>query len=497
MTWATTGGESRQKISLQDIISGAVEELTEIETSQRTQSQKTKLYKRLSDKIKTALHEDGRKKDEDKVALTTYKRYLTKVRNAIKDAGFTHHSLTSDVAREGTLPRVMKDYPEYADLLAPVASEPAETIGARIHEILKTIQADKGNKRRSKAYAAVKAMKTDHEVLYHLIMDDVQKADLADHSEAALIEKKTNTVSLAYADIQAMIKEGLQGTSYTKQAFSLALASGRRAIEILFNADFQKTGENRVMFDGQAKKQAGIEVEAYEIYTLIPADDFLKAFAAFRKLEPVAALHADFGDMDREQRNTEINRRTAKTMNEAAKSLMKDDQRMFKDSRAIYTRICIDQFWKTDEQWKDADEDVFAKHLLGHGDYAAQAHYKQFKIDYTAPASTEQGDTQDTEHDRTGGDSADGQQQTAKKKDKEPRDIAALTKTVEQFVNDNPTRDGLLTYHHKAVEWMLTNPDKKLSQTALQKQVGGNRQTIKDYLGVIAGELETYNEKRG
>ena len=493
MTWVNTGGASRQKIDLPAIISMAVEELTEIETSQRTQSQKTKLYSRLADKIKTRLHEDGRKNDDDKIELTTYKRYMTKVRNAIKALGFTHHSLTSNVARAGTLPCVIKDFPEYAELLQPLVNEPAETIGARVHEILKTIQADDKNKRRNKAYAAVKGMRVNHEILHHLVMDDVQKADFADHSKSALLEKKTNTVSFAYADIQAIIKEGLDSNSYTKQAFALALASGRRAIELLFNADFKKAGDNRLMFSGQAKKQAGIDVEEYEIYTLIPADDFLTAFEAFRKLDPVAELRADFGDMDREQRNTEINLRTAKTMNQAAKAMMKDSGRIFKDSRAIYTRICLDKFWKTDPRWLTSDEDVFVKHLLGHGSYNSQANYKNFMIDYSVQAEA---DTQDAAQISTGSDNTEEQQKTAKATAKETREIAVFTKAVGAFVQANPSRKGLLAYHQKAVNWMMENPDKKLSQTALQKQVGGNRDTIKIYMDVIGGDLETYNKKR-
>lgn len=513
MAWSNTGGASRQKIDLPDIIESAIAELMEIESSDSSQSQKTKLFGRLAQKIKTALHEDGRKNDDDKIAVTTYKRYMTTVRNAIKETGLTHHSMKSDIARAGTLPRVMKDYPEYAELLEPLATEPAQTIGARVNEILKVVQADKGNKKRRAAYTAIKGMKTDHEIIYHLNLSDVDKADIAEKEMNSLSEKKTDVIELAYADIQNIIQEGFKSAAYSVKAFAIALASGRRAIEIIFNASFTKTGENTVMFDGQAKKQTGIEVAPFEIYTLVPADEFLKAFEEFRNMEAVQKIHEDFGGLDREERNTKINGRTAKTFNETAKRLLNDNDRIFKDSRTIYSRVCIDTFYQTDSKWKGADEDVFLKHLLGHGDvstagasdeektgrgFGGTMNYKQFKIDYTAPASTEQGDTQDTEHDRTGGDSADGQRPTTKKKGSEPREIAEITKAMKQFIDANPEREretqagsvGLLTLHEKVAVWMQENPTRKVTLSALYKKdkggIGGRQDTIRDYLCILS-----------
>jgi len=486
--WAVTGGDTRQKIDLSKIIDSTLEELKEIESSQRTQSEKTKLFKRLAVKVKTALHDDGRKKDDDRIKITTYKKYMTTIRNAIKAQGYTHHSLNNTTALAGTLPRVMKDFPEYAEMLATLRNEPADTMGARVHEILETIRADKANKRRSAAYTAVKGMRTDHEIMYHLKMDEVQRADFGEQHAAALDEKKNNTVQMAYADIQSIIADGFKAHAYSRRAFALALASGRRAVEILFNASFEKTGAHTVMFTGQAKKRTGIEAESYEVFTLCPADDFLKAFAAFRQMEEIQAIHNDFGEMPREQRNTEINKRTAKTLNDAAKAMLASKERSFKDSRAIYARVCIDTHWN-----KATDEDAFVTGLLGHDNNNAQAHYKQFIVDYSAPATTK-----DTQGDTSGQAQDAGEQETAddKAKRKAGRDLSGVRKALAAFIAENPTREGLGKYHQKVEAWAALNPSKPITQTALQKQIGGNRQTIKDYLSVLSAPLDAYNEKR-
>lgn len=489
------GGESRQIVNLQEIIDSTTKELHEIESSKSNQSTKTKKFKRLADKVKNKLHDDGRKTKAIKV--TTYKRYVSKVRNAIKETGLTHHSLHGKTARAGTLARVIKDYPEYKDLLEGLKTEHAETIGALKNTILKNIQADKTNKRRGAAYKAVKAMNTDHEVLRHLFMDEVDMADWSTHKTDSLADKKQNTVDLNYNDILKTIRDGLSTSSYTRQAFALALASGRRSIEILFNAAFKLTGENTVSFEGQAKKQTGIETEAYEIYTLIPADEFIKAFEAFRNLPAIEKMHSDFSDMNREERNTEINRRTAKTMNEAAKRAMDDNARVFKDSRAIYTRICLDTFFDSDSRWDDADEDVFTKHLLGHGDFTAQAAYKQFKIDYEAPESqTDIKPTADTD-DQT----ATGEKQGGGAPEVKNKELKKAEKILKKFIKENPSRSQLMDYFHLVVIWVDANPNRKITFSALYKKdkggIGGNRDTVKDFLSITADSIQAYNDSKG
>ena len=54
------------------------------------------------------------------------------------------------------------------------------------------------------------------------------------------------------------------------------IASGRRAIEVLLTGAFEAVGEYTVRFSGQAKKQTGVETDAYDIYTLIPASEFIR-----------------------------------------------------------------------------------------------------------------------------------------------------------------------------------------------------------------------------
>jgi hypothetical protein len=492
MAYSVIGGETRKKIDLTAITEMAVNELHKIEASNNTQSEKTKLFKRLAAKIKNELHEDGRVKDSAKIAMSTYSRYLTKVRYAITAAGYTHHSLKSPIATANTLPRVMNDYPEYAELLEKLRDEPAVTIGALKKTIMASIKGDKHNKRRSAAYDAVSALKTDHELLQQLYMDKVQRADRKESALEALNEKKHNTVRLVYADVVKMVTDNINSESYSRMAVGLALASGRRAIEVVYTGSFEQTGDNTVMFTGQAKKRAGMDAGAFEIFTLIPASDFITAFIAFRSTDAVRRIHSDFAEMDKDARNTAVNARIAKTFNEAAKAIFSSKERTFKDTRAAYTRICLDTMWD-----KKTDEDVFVVALLGHDGYTSQANYKQFAIDYTAPATI---DTSTIEYTPKS-----AQLTTVEHDKKELRkasgELAGARATIEAFVSANPARHAMLNYHNLVEEWAAANPSKPITFSGLVKRekggIGGNRNSVKDYLSVLEAELNVYNSKRG
>ena len=474
----------RQKIDLNTITQDTIQELKEIEALQVSQSEKTKRFKRLSDKVKTKLYEDGRKSEVAKLSLTTYKRYLSTIRNAVKGGLGTHHALQATIAKAGTLERVMRDYPEYRALLLPLRTEPAPTIGLLHKNILAQVLKDETSKRRNEAYAEIKGLKINHEFLYQLKMDEADKKQYSDLSDESLEDKKNNTITLNESDIKAVMSENLSASSYAKMAFALALASGRRAIEVLLTGAFDAVGEYTVRFGGQAKKQTGVETDAYNIYTLIPASEFISALERFRALEPVKALQV-FNALDREERTKAVNARTARSLNDAAKELLQDKERSFKDARAIYTRLCLDLY----QAKSGKDEDAFTKSLLGHADYDAQAHYKQFIIDYTNSTTRALPDANEPVSEPV----APVDAKTIKKKG---RELDEVTVAIERYVTETG-RDGLRAYHAKVIEWAARNPDAKLTQTALNKGIGGNRQTVKRYLEEAAPlEIAAYNLAR-
>jgi len=482
-----TGGASRQKINLSKIIDNAKKELLEIEALKIPQSPKTKKFTRLATKIKNELRGDKRKFIDKKtgkydpkkqISLSTYHGYLTRVRTALKELNIKHHSLPSKIK---TLTR---KYPEYKKELKAILDEPALTVGNAKAQALKSIKESQGINRMD-AYKAVNKLKIDHDVITRLVKTDLEKAEHDDFQKQSLKRKKQNTVTLNYFDIKTMITELLISNAYSNRTLALSLASGRRAIEIIYTADFKVTGKNTVLFSGQTKKRQGVQTDDYEIYTLIPAKDFVKEFRKYRNMKMVKAIHADANKFttDREK-HIYINLRVAKTLSEATKRAFRafctDDshkKRVFKDSRGIYTRIVLDKFFSTDKRWESKDEDEFLKVLLGHSDYKDQRNYKQFKIDYSEKT-----------------DAQPESKENSKKPLKNP--LNAIDEDIKAT-----GKKAMVALHERVKIWARNNPDWKLSQTVMTKpkgvgKIGGGRALIKEYLLIAQPAFNKYNEAK-
>lgn len=472
------GGAAHRKINLDTIKEYAKKELLEIEALPIAQSPKTKRFTRLAKKIKNDLHGDKRKftdhetghyDPKKQIALTTYHGYLTVIRNTLKMLDIKHHSLPTKIRT------LTKRYPEYTALFQRLLNEPARSVGAVKAATMKQIQADTQNPHRARAYKEVKALKVDHDVITRLVKEDIEIADRAANEERTLTQKKQNAITLHYQDIMRMIDELITANAYSKRALGLALACGRRATEILYTATFKVAGENTVTFSGQTKKRYGTQVNDYEIYTLIPANDFVKHFNEFRHSDSIKEIHADADEKPEDERNKYINARTAKTMNTTTKHVFNDKARTFKDSRGIYTRICLDRFFSSDRKWDYSDEDEFLKSLLGHSDYKDQRNYKQFKIDYQEKTA-------------------------APERDIEPlneRDNIQPLKDIDDVIRATH-RKPMVALHERVKAWASKNPTWALSQTVMSKpkgvgKIGGSRPLIKDYLALAAHAIAQYN----
>ncbi|MCK5896699.1 MAG: hypothetical protein KAG20_07830 [Cocleimonas sp.] len=470
-----SGGDSRQKIILSDIVAFAKKELVEIESLSIKQSPKTKRFTRLAKSIKMKLRGDKRKFGKGKIkpiALSTYHSYLTDIRNELKALDIKHHSLAP------TVKRLSKLYPEYADLFADIEKEPALSVGAVKAEVMSLIQDDKMGANRTQAYSAVKMLKVDHDVVTRLVKSDVEKADRAQNEADSLRNKKQNAVTINHKTVENIIDAMIKSKAYSKRALGLAMATGRRSIEILFTGDFKATGSNTVMFSGQAKKRYGTDTEEYQIYTLIPADKFVKAFKSFRNMKVVKDIHEKANKEAPSKRNTFINMRVSKTLNEATRRAFDDSKRVYKDSRAIYTRICLDKFFANDKEWKTKDEDEFLKSLLGHSDYKDQRNYKQFKIDYSELKEEVV--------------SEDRLEQIAS-------NISILDELDEKVFKSN--KRAMVALHERVKAWAVNNPEWSLSQTVMTKpkgvgKIGGSRKLIKEYLIIAQGAIDKYNANK-
>lgn len=454
------GGQTRQKVELQKLIDQLLRDVVAIDSNEDlTRAEKTKRLGRLADRLKNKLYEDRRRKEEDKLKASSYRRYLTEIRKAVTARNWRHHSV------EEAAQRLAKRHPRYAEqLLAMADLQDITSLRLAHRDLLAQIRQD----RDDSAFEAVQAMKLDHEIMRHLTLPAATREQLATDAVERLEERAVNTVSINYhwlmqtiAELLAageMDREGGWRHFYSHRALALALATGRRAVEVLKLGRFEKVGDFELEFSGQAKQRGGVDYgQSYRIYTLLRADLVLEELDKLRAMPEVLELqHCD---------NTEVNRRTAKTLNTVAKRVFDRPDAVFKDSRAIWARIVFETHFNRDERWRRVNETVFWREMLGHEDMDTQESYKAFKIDYATPA------------------------QPAAPAAKFASRLEALQALdSHEQIAGRPAMEKLHAWVKSTVE---AAPEARISQKAIATNVGSYRGLIKEYLELAAEALAT------
>ena len=515
-----------RKIDLDMVIDDLFKDIEEIDSSDKSQSRKTQSYKRAAQKVIKALYGLRARNKANAISLNTASKYLTKVRNQVSKRGWLHHRY------QPTIIRLKSKYPQCIHLLEPIEEQELETTRLRVKALKeKLLQVDRLEKairaisledtnyktsinNISKAfpdwsmellhlksedkegrsgeinkllstivecrllYNEIGGLKIDHEVMRWLIKDDFSSAESAETSASALSTKKAQTIDIDYPTIMSRCEYLLSPVNlsvwkWEALATGIALATGRRAIEVLIQGEFEQTGKYSISFSGQAKERTGIDhTNKFEIYSLIDADKVISAIEVLRNYPNIKTMIKELNDGRHYQFNELVHNRTATHLNNFMREMMSGANIdtgigrnwVFKDTRAIYAAICFKLFFDTDDRWKNVDQDMFFQTLLGHSDPKAQAHYKQFKIK------------------RAG---SKWKSIVAKKKDR-------LTE-LELFNNNediiNSSRGSMIKMHDNVKALIKQNPNVKITQRIIKDNFGGNYATIKKYLAIVDDAL--------
>lgn len=447
-----------RKVELGDLVEQLVKDVKAVDgNDELSRSEKTKRMGRIADRLKNKLYEDRRRKEDDKLAPSSYRRYLTIARKAITEQNWRHHSI------EESAQRLAKRHPRYAEqLLDLVNHQDISALRVAHHELLIKIRQDKD----LDAYQDVSDMKLDHEIMRHLTLPKATKVQLAAEAVEAREVKATNTVDVNYYWLidtisellySTQIRDGVASPYFSHLALGLALATGRREIEVVKQGRFKKVGEFEVEFSGQAKRRSGVDYDSsYRIYTLVAADVVIEALNKLRSLpEAIELQHLD---------NVAVNNRVHSNLNQLAKRVLGSPERVFKDSRPIWARVVFELHFNRDPKWRGVNEDIFWREQLGHEDTETQQTYKQFKITYAKPEGAEV-------------------------KSEFASRLEALQALDKHEKVDG--REAMLKIHNWVKATVEGAPDARITQKAISVNVGSYRPLIKEYLELAAEALAT------
>ncbi|ENG2646468.1 protelomerase [Salmonella enterica subsp. enterica serovar Banana] len=518
------------KVQIGELIKKMVEEVDEVERSDRSQGDKTRRYAAIANKFKTALFTDKRKYRGEgikkRITANTFNAYISRARKRFDDR-FHHHF-------EKNVTRLASKYPRYANELQEWLDLPAADVRQRLGALqshLKMIMplaeelssiklgaagTQKKIQRLSQKYPSwqlainelagtnwtvardeiyqtfqqgerlldeLSQLKINHEILYHLQLSPAERQSIQQRWADILSEKKRSAVSIDYPRYMQAVYDLLSAplahynlstrVGMAPLAFALSAVSGRRMIEILWLGEFKATGRYTVEFTGQAKKRSESDVVARSIYTLCDSQLFIEKLEALRNCPAAADFYEiteGYGELDTRSENARIGAVTAKAFNPWVKDFFGDDRRVFKDSRAIYARIAYETWFRYDPKWQNVDEDVFFSEILGHDDENTQLHYKQFKLlNFTRTWKPDTG----VENRRLA-------------------NLQALDNEMIGFAKG----DAGVRIHTTVKELIEANPDAKITNSTLRKY-GFNSPLIRRYLEFAADALEQFVGENG
>ena len=509
--------KKNQKLQLHKLINQLINDVDSVEKSDIPQGQKTAKYKALATKFKNALFNDRRKFRgrglDNRITLKTYSNYLSRTRKLFDNK--LHHSFTNE------LTKLIKKYEiyEYANLFNSWLNEDPAQIRIQLLELQKKLKnglilIDK-YKPNSKNTALIKSypewsksikkgtliddvktgenllndlsrIKINHEIMYHLTMDQNERAAIKIKSDDSLKNKKRNTVTIDYQQYLNAIYDILSRPDVTfydehrktiaPLAFALAAVSGRRMIEIILTGQFKKIGKYKILFSGQVKKRTENENFEREIYTLIDSNLFIKKIKLLRSLPALQNIDELISDNiidGRLIRNDKIiiNSVFSRYLNDFTKIFFNDERRVFKDTRAIYARIVYEKYFKFDSRWANVDEDVFFAEILGHDDDETQLHYKQFKLENFDPKYIPI--------------------------EQENKRLIAL----QSLDDDMPSLarfDAAVKIHNWVKSQVAENPDANITTYSIRKNLTAKPTTVAKYLQHVANALQlTKNPENG
>lgn len=515
---------SKVKISLQKIADALIADVKAIETSSRSQGEKTLAHKRAAKKAMNALFLDKKKYGGDKVnnriKLATFSSYLARLRRELEALGYHHHLLAREAGR------MVNRYPLHAHLFQPFLEEgktPAELRQVKLDakealqqerqlaDQLNAVNYTKGYKaallklakeypgwrerieslvdqngrperlaelRRSfaevaGAWADLDKLKIDHEAIVALAMPKDLRESLQQGADQRLADKQRSTILIDYPTY--MRKLGLLLTQpwatfgdlkrwdFDMAVFALCGATGRRPIEIILLGNLEKIDNERLRFTGSAKKRDGVKDEARVIYSLFPTDMVMAAFTWLRSTDRAQG----FAGTDPTQLRTQeviINGIVADKLNQLARRVfygVGQAARLY-DTRAIYARICYERWFQHDARWERVNEDGFFSEILGHDDPTSQLNYKSIKLDRFDRKQV--------------------------KVETMPSRVDALA-AFDDKMADLARGDAAVKLHQWVKDQLAADPGKVINQTVIVREYKAYRPMVKAYLELVGDAL--------
>lgn len=304
-----------------------------------TASAKRTRYERIYIHIRKRLYkDDGRKtniKDTDRLSINTIQGYNAEIRNAIKAAGIV------GIERDKNCNELIQAYPDYKDLLSQIKHASADTLKDVISSVRKKISSD-NTILSEKVVRDLKKRHFENLVVRRLHLSEGVAEQRINKIANNLRKRKENEFSLSLASIKRIMGECLASNRFDELAVGIALATGRRAIEVVYAGNFSKTrNKKEIKFTGQVKASRIFDETPNIIPMLVTADTVIDAVQRLRKTPFYLKTLKVVKDNPEVNPHVLFNRRMANALVSVIRKKFDNDDMVFHTSRVIATKTAL------------------------------------------------------------------------------------------------------------------------------------------------------------
>jgi len=233
-------------------------------------------------------------------------------------------------------------------------------------------------------FEALLGLRIECNAIYAFRTDKGVALRLKNEAASRLFAKHDKQIMVSRAKVEALLLELPKSQHWVDLAIFIALASGRRMIEVVKVGNFEPVDNYHVLFSGQAKMKTRDDATPYKMPILVDESVFFEAFYKLRaELEKVKFC----GSLVKDLHNDKVNASLAQRLNKYVRQFLGDpddnlnkvSRLTFKSLRAIYANMAAKRFHDTAEM----SIEVFYSNLLGHGaeDVLTQTSYKGIVLD--------------------------------------------------------------------------------------------------------------------
>jgi hypothetical protein len=365
-------------------------------------SVKRRRYKRCVTHIKSELYTSKTKSEQHKVKLSTYRRYMGKIRNAIyKECNLKHPSLNS------RLNMLLSDYPEYTYQLNKIRLASMKDVLDVKRKVINFLEEDGTlsalnllnqikpyDKDISEGSARIDPLPVQHYFIEALHPTDSEQKEAKENIESNFRQKKN--ISITYDQVQGVMNECLESNDFNELAIGIALATGRRAIEVIHTGIFSKGRKSHeIRFKGQAKKSKNVTDKINYIPLMIDSEAVINAVDKLRKTDKYLDLIKEIKDKDLYEQNVIINRRTAPSLNSVIRKWFNFEAGSgftFHTSRTIAANIAWDKLSGNTSDRRSEFFAIYEGHRRADGktSHVSVNNYDYVRIDYEGKAPTKE-----------------------------------------------------------------------------------------------------------